>query len=219
MAGRGDATGLTIGRGGLGLVMERPMAKVTADGAVSARHEADRRLADLMRAAQEGDGVAYTALLREATAVLRRYVRSRWREPDAADGEDLVQEILISVHAVRATYDPQRPFTPWLLAIARHRMVDRARQAGRRAARDRQVYEVELSLHPTPDDPAVEPDPGALAKAIDGLPASQKRAIQLLKLQEMTLQEASRETGASIGALKLLVHRAMRNLRKTMGRT
>jgi RNA polymerase sigma-70 factor (ECF subfamily) len=119
---------------------------------------------------------------------------------------------------VRTTYDPQRPFTPWLLAIARNRMADRARQDGRKAARAARAYDVELSLHPTPADPAAEPDGEALTKAIDGLPASQKRAIQLLKLQEMTLQEASRETGASIGALKLLVHRAMRNLRKTMGR-
>jgi RNA polymerase sigma-70 factor (ECF subfamily) len=199
--------------------MVETTAGAAANGVATARQDADRRLSDLMRAAQEGDGIAYTALLREAAALLRRYVRSRWRTSDAADGEDLVQEILMSVHAVRTTYDPQRPFTPWLLAIARNRIADRARQEGRKATRDARAYDVELSLHPTPADPTAEPDREALAKAIDGLPASQKRAIELLKLQEMTLQEASRETGTSIGSLKLLVHRAMRNLRKTMGRT
>jgi RNA polymerase sigma factor (sigma-70 family) len=199
--------------------MVEPTAGAEDSGDATARKDADRRLRDLMRAAQAGDGTAYTALLREAAALLRRYVRSRRRAQDAADGEDLVQEILMSVHAVRTTYDPQRPFTPWLLAIARNRMADRARQDRRRAARDARAYDVELSLHPTPANAAAEPDGEALAQAIDGLPASQKRAIQLLKLQEMTLQEASRETGASIGSLKLLVHRAMRNLRKTMGRT
>jgi hypothetical protein len=35
------------------------------------------------------------------------------------DIEDIVQNILLSVHGVRATYDPQRPIMPWLLAIAR----------------------------------------------------------------------------------------------------
>ena len=40
------------------------------------------------------------------------------RHRDLSDAEDAVQDILLTVHAVRYTYDPTRPFGPWLVAIA-----------------------------------------------------------------------------------------------------
>src|SRR3546814_9561090 len=41
-----------------------------------------------------------------------------------------------SLHVARATYDPQRPFLPWLMAIARNRMADGARCHARRSRRE-----------------------------------------------------------------------------------
>ena len=79
----------------------------------------DRALASLMRAAQAGDAKAYVELLRTVTPRVRQVVRSQRRFLRAEDIEDLVQDVLLSLHAVRSTYDPQRPFMPWLLAITR----------------------------------------------------------------------------------------------------
>src|SRR5262249_10298421 len=118
-----------------------------ADGSASGCHdtgrrvmdqgsEQDRRFAELMRAAQGGDSSAYVELLGLITPLLRPAVRRRRGFLQLPDIEDIVQDILLSLHTVRATYDPARPFWPWLMAIARNRMVDSARRHGRRSANE-----------------------------------------------------------------------------------
>jgi hypothetical protein len=72
--------------------------------------EKDRRLARLMQAAQDGDGSAYSTLLKEITPWLRQMVRYQRRFLQPQDIEDLVQDTLLSLHAVRATYDPKGRF-------------------------------------------------------------------------------------------------------------
>jgi RNA polymerase sigma-70 factor (ECF subfamily) len=72
-----------------------------------------------MVAAQGGDRGAYERLLREILPLLRAVVASHHRHPDRID--DVIQHVLLSVHRVRHTYDPARPFRHWLLAIARYR--------------------------------------------------------------------------------------------------
>src|SRR5262245_43914147 len=52
------------------------------------------------------------------------------------DNSHRVQDILLSLHSVRATYDPRRPFMPWLLAITRNRLADGARRYARTSARE-----------------------------------------------------------------------------------
>lgn len=75
-------------------------------------------LARLMAASQRGDRQAYSALLQAAHRWLRRYFA---RRVPPAQIDDLCQEVLMALHAKRATYDPQRAFLPWLAAIARYR--------------------------------------------------------------------------------------------------
>jgi len=53
-------------------------------------------------------------------------------------------------------------------------------------------------------------------RAIDALPQGQRSAIELLKLREMSLKEASKATGISVGALKVSVHRAIKTLRASL---
>src|SRR5262245_20068793 len=96
----------------------------------------DRRLAGHMRSAQDGDGSAYAALLKEITPWLRQMIRHQRRFLEPQDIEDLVQDVLLSLLAVRATYDPKRPFLPWLAAIARNRLADSARRYARRVANE-----------------------------------------------------------------------------------
>src|SRR3954464_7772899 len=96
----------------------------------------DCRYAGLMRAAQDGDNLAYATLLRELLPLLRRWVQGRLRFLQAADVEDIVQDTLLSLHAARATYDPARPFLPWLSSITHNRLVDGVRRNARRSANE-----------------------------------------------------------------------------------
>ena len=176
------------------------------------------RLANLMRSAQDGDGAAYLRLLTEVTPLLRRTIQQRRSFLQPADIEDLVQDILVSLHTVRATYDPERPFLPWLMAIARNRLADAARLHVRRAANEVSVadYPETFSAEQTNKYDDVFGDPEALRKAIGLLPPGQRHAIELLKLREMSLKEASAASGMSVAALKVAVHRGMMTLRKVL---
>lgn len=180
--------------------------------------ESDARLSLLMRAIQDGDGAAYGRLLQEITPRIRQMIRHQRRFMQAQDIEDLVQEVLLSLHAVRATYDPNRPFMPWLFAIVRNRLADGARQYVRKAAHEINVEQLPVTFS---DDSAnvdreVYGDPEALSQAMKELPEGQREAITMLKLRQMSLKEASAHSGMSVGALKVSVHRGMMALRKIL---
>ena len=178
--------------------------------------ERDERWSRLMAAAQDGDRAAYERLLRDCVPFIRAVVQSQHRAPDRT--EEVVQDVLLTVHRVRHTYDPARPFRHWLAAIARRRSVDALRRRLR------------WNAHEIVDDTAYETfaDPGAnrplevsaakegLSDAIAGLSPPQREAIELLKLRELSLAEASSLSGKSVAALKVNVHRAIKSLRMRM---
>ena len=176
------------------------------------------RLAALMKSAQDGDAEAYTVLMQELAGRVRQIVRYRRAFLERADVEDLVQEVLLSVHAVRATYDSTRPFIPWLLAITRNRLADAARRHARHGAYEVAVDDLDVTFfgEPTNTPVATYGDPDALRQAIADLPAGQRSAIEMLKLREMSLKEAAVASGTSVGALKVATHRAMDALRRKL---
>ncbi|MGE0521634.1 MAG: sigma-70 family RNA polymerase sigma factor [Variibacter sp.] len=178
----------------------------------------DDPLAALMRAAQGGDTRAYALLLREITPRLRRMVRGQRRFLNTEDIEDIVQEILISLHAVLATYDPRRPFMPWLITIARNRLADAARRYSRRESHEVHVEEFPVTFSEDGANTEAEEyrDPERLKQAIRSLPQGQREAIEMLKLREMSLKEASAVSGMTVGALKVSVHRAVATLRRAL---
>ena len=167
----------------------------------------------LMAHAQSGDQDAYRRLLEEITPYVRSLAFKSHRDP--ADIEDSVQDVLLTVHAVRHTYDPTRPFGPWLVAIANRRVTDRLRRQGRTTARETPLTEEhETFAAPAANYQEAASDDRALREAIERLPAGQRDAIRLLKLQEMSLKQVAGATGMSVAALKVATHRAMKNLRK-----
>lgn len=174
-------------------------------------------LAALMRRAQDGDRAAYASLLRDIAPVVRQAVRRRLRWLQPADVEDLVQDVLLSLHAVRATYDPTRPFRPWLFGIVRNRTADGARRHARRLAREVTVDEwtETFSASETNTEESYG-DPEALRHAIAMLPQGQREALEMLKLRELSLKEAAARSGLSIAALKVAVHRAVKTLRRAL---
>jgi RNA polymerase sigma factor (sigma-70 family) len=175
-------------------------------------------LGALMCLAQAGDTSAYDHLLRQCAELARRTLKRRYPFLAEPDAEDLVQDILLSVHSVRATYDGDRPFIPWLMAIVRNRTADMARRYTRRSASEVAVAEYPETFDETQTNMTDEVygDPEALRQALGKLPKGQRTAIELLKLREMSLKEASKASGMSISALKVATHRATHALRMTL---
>ena len=169
----------------------------------------------LMGRAQQGDRDAYRRLLTELTPYLRALARRNGVRP--AEVEDAVQDILLTIHTIRHTYDPSRPLGPWLVVIARRRIVDRLRRSQRRAAVEA-PFEKSHETFATPETNLYEPvESGGLRQAIERLPAGQRRAIILLRLREMSLKDAARESGMTVTSLKVAAHRGLKALRKLLG--
>jgi RNA polymerase sigma-70 factor (ECF subfamily) len=168
----------------------------------------------LMARAQDGDRGAYHRLLQEIAPYLRALAARRHRDPN--DAEDAVQDILLTIHCIRHTYDPARPFGPWLVTIANRRFIDRLRRQGRIRARETPL----TAEHETFSGPRANlgesTDRHELEGAIAKLPPRQQQAIRLLKLKEMSLKEATVASGLSITSLKVNTHRALKSLRKML---
>ena len=164
-----------------------------------------------------GDADAYrvflNAILPFARAIARR---SCWSEDMA---EDVVQDAQLTVHHVRHTYQPGRPVAPWIAAIVTRRSIDAARKRGR-IGRQEVFNEVAYETFADPRaNELLEADASrTLAQMAGGLSRGQKEAIELVKLKEMSLAEASEFSGQSIASLKVNIHLAMKKLRISLPR-
>ena len=170
--------------------------------------EVDANLAELLCRGQEGDGEAYRRFLDAIAPLLRAYVRRRQHEPQLA--EELVQEILLGIHGARHTYQPGRPLGPWIFSIAHHKYVDHVRRRRRVSANEVSAPE---ELEAVADEPAAW---SSLNHALAALPARQREAVELMKVEGLSVSEAARRMQMKEGALRVLAHRAYRALRKAI---
>jgi len=187
------------------------------DVVYATRAETDRRLTAAMAAAQGGDRAAYEMVLRECVPIVQRIARHQGAAADFLD--DVVQDVLVTIHGARATYDPSRSFMAWLTAITQRRTIDILRKRGRRGAREIHAP-VAFETHPAadnPEDDAVRHAEAARLRAyVDGLPEVQREAVRTLGLEEYSLEDASKATGRTKTALKVNLHRAIKTLRARM---
>jgi RNA polymerase sigma-70 factor, ECF subfamily len=179
-----------------------------------------------MAAAQEGDRAAYERLLADILPALRDFARRRLGDDVAA--EDVVQEVLLSVHRARRTYRPERPFEPWLFAIARNAITDFHRARARRKGREEALPEddlLQVASSPAPslavanaEDPRSELSP-ALDDALAKLPQAQREAVLMIHVEGLSVVEAALRARVSPGALRVRAHRGYRALRVLLGRS
>ena len=192
---------------------ERRMDDVQAQDA-----GADRRRSALMAAAQAGDGVAYQALLRDCIPVIKSIARRRGVVADRID--DVVQDVLLTIHRARQTYDPSRSFTAWLSVIADRRAIDLLRRISRQDVREVHAplaFEGHADHSADPAQGLAHADATAtVARALASLPTRQREAVQHLVLEERSLVDAAALTKRTKGSLKVNLHRALKALRVRM---
>lgn len=167
-----------------------------------------------MAAAQDGDKRAYESLLNSILPLLRAIVARQLRDP--TNTEDVMQNILLSIHRARHTFDAARPFGPWLGAIARNAVTDALRARTRRASREVPLEEPDQLAAPAPveTDAPLSPE---LLRALAALPIKQREAVKLLHLDELSVAEAAVRAGTTPGALRVRAHRGYTVLRALLG--
>ena len=162
-----------------------------------------------MARAQEGDRVSYRALLDDIGPIVRQYVGRRLRNPE--DANDACQDVLLALHRARHTYEPSRPFEPWLFAIVRRTVARRQSEQAARYARE--VHGSALSGGSVGSDGHMKV---VLEQAFEQLSPAQRQALTLLKIDGLSLEAAAPRAGTTVGALKVRAHRAYRALRRLL---
>jgi RNA polymerase sigma factor (sigma-70 family) len=182
------------------------------------RLDSGERWAEWMLLAQDGDRDAYQRLLLSVAPYLRGITHRYLGRGE--DAEDAVQDILMIVHDIRHTYERGRPFKPWLSTIASRRCIDLLRRRSRRLqneiAADDDMND-RMDGGPGPDETTSRlQDAETLHHAVAGLSARQREAVRLLRLDEMSLNEAAAQSRQSIGSLKVACHRALKSLKQVL---
>ncbi len=160
-------------------------------------------LRKLMIRAQHGDKQAYHVLLEQTGRWLARYF-SQKIAADAVD--DLVQDTLISIHRKLSSYDPERPYLPWLAAIARYRWVDRLRQTYKHEAK---ALDFDIATEGHEDVVGAKI---SIERLLGQLPSSQSAVIRYVKIEGHSISEASEETGQTESLVKVNIHRGLKKL-------
>lgn len=124
--------------------------------------------------------------------------------------EDVVQETLLAVFEKRHTYDPSLPFIPWLTAVTRYKTVDRMRRSQWNKTESLEITNLETEAQLV--DPTIMIE---LDRLLSTLPERARRAVELVKLEGFTHAEAAEKLGVGEGAIKVLVHRAIKRMRDT----
>jgi RNA polymerase sigma-70 factor (ECF subfamily) len=174
------------------------------------RSEDEQRWSAWMACALAGDREAYAKLMAELADVVESYLRARFGAVRASDFlEDCVQEALLALHRVRHTWDPGRPFRPWMFAVVRHRVIDLLRRSELRRS----------ELAPAQEPAGSEPDPADRldsARLLEALEPGDREALVLTKLEGYSLEEAAARVGVSPAAMKSRVHRAVQRVKKRL---
>jgi RNA polymerase sigma-70 factor (ECF subfamily) len=164
----------------------------------------------LMRLAISGDSTAYHRLLKAVTPVLRAAARrglARAGQP-IDQSEDIVQDILLAVHSKRHTWDVNAPFTPWLFAIARNKLIDALRRRGRRI-----FVNIDDFAETIASEPAAESVPTReIAAQLGSLPARQREVLQSIAVESASIKDTAAKLGMSEGAVRVALHRGLAGL-------
>ncbi len=175
----------------------------------------DIRWASAMIAGRQGDRAAYAGLLKDVAVVLRKLVRYRFLQQGlgADDAEDLVQEVLIAVHIKGHTWDPERPFTPWLYSILRYKFIDRMRQI-RREASYRSDTPIDL-LADEIEAPAADIDRSLsrIGRHLTALSPGQQDVVRAMAIEGASVRETAQRLKTSEGVIRVMFHRALRKLK------
>jgi RNA polymerase sigma-70 factor (ECF subfamily) len=157
---------------------------------------------------------------------LLRFLRARTR--DAAEAEDVVQELWIRLHELRP--GPISNARAYLFQMANNLVLDRVRERRRRSVRDQNWTEQSYVLAPGAEGEMQAVDPGhtpeaqlveaeeqrALVAAIAELPDGARRAFCLHKIDGLSHAEVAARLGISRSGVEKHIAVAMKNLRRLL---
>ena len=127
--------------------------------------------------------------------------------------EDLAQEVFLRMLRYRTSYRPGTPFLPWMWQIARN--VHRDHLGSLRSSVP--FEEVEAGLPDAQDGAEARlmqgQDVERLRIALGRLDPAKRELLLLSREPDLTYRDLAQDFGCSVGALKVQVHRALKELK------
>ena len=172
---------------------------------------AERELCDLMQGYLAGRIDAFDGLYAALAGRVRGYLLSQCH--DAALADDLLQDTFMQIHRSRRTYEPGRPVTPWVYAIARHVYLMKRRSTGRRTRFEERLAADTLSNDIAHDDLQAIVGRDEVRRALSHVPPDQREALLLHHVEGWSFSEIAQRLGIKVNAAKTRAFRGMRKLR------
>jgi RNA polymerase sigma-70 factor, ECF subfamily len=180
--------------------------------------------AALMLRVREGDMAAFEDLVEKyKQPVLNVLYRTL---PDAAEAEDLAQNVFLQVYKSARRYQATARFSTWLFTIARNLCLNEIRRRSRHPAdsldqpgpeEDRPARQYEDVKTLEPGDLALRRELEAkVEEAIAALPEKQRTALLLCREEELSYEDMARVLGCSLSATKSLIHRGRETLKEQL---
>ena len=181
------------------------------EGEPAGSDQAERELCALMERYLEGRLDAFDGLYTALSGRLRGYLLSQCRDPALAD--DLLQDCFLQMHRSRRTYEPGRPVTPWVFAIARHVFLMKRRSLGRRLRFEERLAADAATSDVPRDDLKTLVEKDELQRALDRVPADQREALLLHHVQGWSFAEIAARLGIRVNAAKTRAFRGMKKMK------
>ena len=163
-----------------------------------------------MRAALAGDTGAYRKFLHAVAPYIRAVARSRCRRLGVleSEAEDIVQEVLLTIHLKQGTWDRSKQIGPWVSAITRNKIIDVFRRRGRR---------IDVPLEDVIDILQAEDQlPEILTREIDfllgQLTCRQQEIVRSISVNGTSIRETAERLKMTEVAVRVSLHRALKTL-------
>ena len=171
----------------------------------------DDELARLLNAALASDEKAYAAFLRAVAAIIRDFAKRR-AGGGVVEAEDVVQDTLLAIHLKRHTWRTDAPVLPWVMAIARHKLIDAYRRHGQRIEVDLDDI---LETHAQPETEQLSMR--EVERALNGLTSGQRQVVAAISVEGRSISETAEALAISQTAVRVALHRGLQAIAKRFG--
>ena len=178
---------------------------------------------NLIERLKKGEEAAFKEIVESAQGLVYNTALGIVQSPE--DAEDVTQEVFVQLYESIKTFKGESKLSTWLYRITVSKAMDHLRKKKRKkrfayvqslfGANDQLVHDPPDFVHPGVSLDNKE-KAKELFKAIDQLPAKQKIAFTLNRIEGLSYQEISEIMSLTVASVESLLHRARKNLRKNL---
>jgi len=167
---------------------------------------------EIIRRVLQGDIESFRLVVERYEGPIMRMVRNMTANRESS--EDIAQEVFLAAYKKLSSFDPAcSNFSTWLFTIARNKSINALRKK-----KARSMSELPERSNPphVGDELAKEEFFGRLDRALEALPAAQRRAFVLAQFEQLPYAEIAQIEGARTGTIKSRISRAKKRLRSAL---